>query len=66
MKAWLKHFVWFIKTSKSFLSTSYISVILQGGLYKGIKHANYMVKYDKLTTGQKQYLYMTENRVIEL
>ena len=62
---WLRHFVWFIKTSKSFLECSYFQMIMRGVLNKSIKHANYMVKYDKLTPEQKEHLYLTEDRTLE-
>jgi hypothetical protein len=60
----LKHFAWFMRESKSFLDCGYFSLIIKGGLYKAIKHANYMVKYEKLTSEQREYLYLTEDRTI--
>lgn len=61
---WLGHYVWFLRESKSFLDCGYISLILQGGLYKALKHANYMVKYEKLTPEQREALYVTEDRTL--
>jgi len=62
---WIKHFVWFIKESKHFLDCSYLSLIKKGGIRKAIVHANFMVKWDKLSPKQKEIYYLTEDRTIE-
>jgi hypothetical protein len=64
--SWLKHFFWFIVTSKDFLSCSYLRIIRDGGISKGINHANFMVKWDKMTTEEKELWYINEDRNIEL
>lgn len=64
---WLKHFFWFIKESKSFMDVEYIRLILfMGCIQKACQHANYMVKWDKMTPEQREYWYLTSDRTIEL
>lgn len=44
---WVKHYIWFLRMSREFLECSLLKVILKGGLWKALQHANTMVKHDK-------------------
>lgn len=64
---WLKHFVWFIKESRSFMDYNTLQVFIHGGLKKGIHHANQMVNWDKMTLKQRETWYLSgEGRTWEV
>jgi hypothetical protein len=64
---WLKHYFWFIITSKKFIECGWIELFRKGLLSRAISHANSMTKWNKLTQEEKEAWYLSgEGRTIEL
>lgn len=66
MIRWIKHYIWFTKTSQSFMKGyNPIKVFFQS-LHKGIRHANNMCMWDSWTPEQREAWYLSgEGRIIE-
>jgi hypothetical protein len=62
---WLKHYLWFIFTSKKFTGYTWWKLIKEGVFNKSFKHANSMVKWDKMTPEERELWYVNEDRTIE-
>lgn len=61
MKNYIKHYVWFVKESRSFLGEFRWS-----SLVKGFSHAKSMCAWDKATPQQRENWYLSgEGRTIE-
>jgi hypothetical protein len=65
MIKWFKDFLWFVRESKHFMSYNNIQLIRYGGLRKAVGHANFMRKWRKMTTIERELWYLNENRVID-
>lgn len=65
MKNFIKHYLWFLKTSCKFLDENIYGVIRQGGLKKAYVFAGDMCVRDKMTIEQRENWYLNSDRTIE-
>ncbi len=60
MKNFIKHYIWFLKSSCNFLDNNIFGVIKKGGLKKAYTESKFMCKWDKMTSQQREYWYINE------
>lgn len=66
MIAWINHFLWFVKESYSFMQGGRNLRFWMDLIPFSIQHANFMVKWDKMTAEQRDEWYMLADRSLDL
>lgn len=65
MRNFIKHYLWFIKESFSYMQGHNRVWILVNAVKKGYKFSLGMCQWDKMTAAQREYWYLTADRTIK-